>query len=792
MTSIPELLEQATERHRAGELAAARALYERVLAAQPGHPAASFRVGIVALQEGRAPEAVALIRKALAGTPDDVRFLLGLGQALGQQGEWGEAADVFRRVTRLDPAATDAYLGEGAARQAQGEYTAAVAAYQGALARDPTQVAALMNIGVCEQRAGRLAAAAAAYRRLLAQDADYPGARANLGTLLVADGAVEEGLALLTEAVARAPDDVQPAANLGAALVRVRRFADAARVLESARGRHPLDAHLAFNHGVALAGLGRSAAAMATYREAIELAPDHPDALVNLGSELQAAGELEAAATAYARAIEVAPAAVLAYNNLGCLERARGRLDAAEALLRRALAIDPTHAPLHNNLGTTLKDGGELDAAIACYRAALAVDPGYLEAHSNLAYSLSFSALDAGEVLAECRRFDARFTAPFAAEREPHGNDLAAFKRLRIGYVSPDFREHCQSLFTLPLFASHDHREFAIYCYSSVRRADRYTQEVAALVDVFRDVRLLDDAALARVIRDDRIDVLVDLTMHMSHGRPQLFARKPAPVQIAWLAYPGTTGIGAIDYRLSDPRLDPEGTDADYSERTIRLPDAFWCYHPLADGPEVGPLPALDAGHVTFGCLNNPCKVSARTLELFAATLAAVPRSRLVLLAPPGRHRDRLHAALGALGVAAERVEFRPFQRRADYLAAYRGIDIGLDTFPYNGHTTSLDAFWMGVPVVSRVGPTCVGRGGLSQLAQLALLPLACDSDAGFAATAGRLARDLPALAALRAGLRARLAASPLMDPARFARAIEAAYRRAWIETAASCPTASP
>jgi predicted O-linked N-acetylglucosamine transferase (SPINDLY family) len=791
MTSIPELLEQATERHRAGDLVAARALYGRVLAAEPGHAAATFRLGLVELQEGRPAPAVALIRAALAHAPDDVRFLSGLGQALCQLGEFDEAARVFRRVVTLDPAATDAYLGEGAARQALGDFGGAVAAYEGALAREPGLAAALMNIGVCEQRAGRSEAAVAAYRRLLDRDADYPGARGNLGVLLVGTGAVEEGLALLEDARALAPDDPEPAANLGAALARVRRFAAAAELLGRACARHPAHPELAFNHGVALAGLGRRAEAIAAYRVALEARPDHADALVNLGSELQADGDLEAAAAAYARAIEVAPGAIPAYNNLGCLERARGRLDAAEALLRRGLALDPGHAPLHSNLGTTLKDGGELEAAIACYRAALALDPDYLEAHSNLAYSLSFLSEDAAEILAECRRFDARFAAPLAIGREPHGNDLSAFKRLRIGYVSPDFRDHCQSLFMVPLLASHDHREFAIYCYSSVARPDRHTAEVAALVDVFRDVRLLDDAALARVIRDDRIDVLVDLTMHMSHGRPQLFARKPAPVQVAWLAYPGTTGIGAIDYRLSDPRLDPEGTDGDYSERTIRLPDAFWCYHPLADGPEAGALPALDAGLVTFGCLNNPCKASARSLALFAAALAAVPGSRLVLLAPPGRQRERLGAALGALGVAPHRVSFLPFRPRAQYLASYRGIDIGLDTYPYNGHTTSLDAFWMGVPVVSRVGSTCVGRGGLSQLAQIGLGELACDSDAGFAATAARLAGDLPALAALRAGLRARLEASPLMNPARFARGIEAAYRRAWIEAAASCPGAS-
>ncbi len=364
----------------------------------------------------------------------------------------------------------------------------------------------------------------------------------------------------------------------------------------------------------------------------------------------------------------------------------------------------------------------------------------------------------------------------------PHPNERTADRKLRIGYVSADFREHCQSLFTIPLLRSHDRGEFEIYCYSSVERPDATTLQIAGLATVWREVRLQDDAALAATIRADRIDVLVDLTMHMAGGRPLLFARKPAPIQVAWLAYPGTTGLDAIDCRYSDPRLDPQGFDSHYRERTVRRPDSFWCYDPLSAEPPAGALPALARGFLTLGCLNNPCKLTDATLRLWGSVMRALPNSRLLLMARAGRQRESLLRRLAAHRVAPARVNFVPYQPRAQYLSSYRDIDIGLDTFPYNGHTTSLDSLWMGVPVISRVGHTCVGRGGLSQLFQVGLSALAAETDEQFTAAAVALAADLPRLAALRAGLRRRITASPRMDAPRFARNLEASYRQLWRE----------
>ena len=269
--------------------------------------------------------------------------------------------------------------------------------------------------------------------------------------------------------------------------------------------------------------------------------------------------------------------------------------------------------------------------------------------------------------------------------------------------------------------------------------------------------------------------------MHMSNGRPLLFARRPAPVQVAYLAYPGTTGLGAVDYRFTDPYLDPPGeTDDDYVEKSFRLPATFWCYDPLCERPEPNALPAVTEGRVTFGCLNNFCKVSQGTLTLWAQALKALPESRLLLLAPKSEHRGRVLEYLGQDGVEAERIEFVEHRPRNKYLEVYHRIDISLDTLPYNGHTTGLDSLWMGVPVVTRVGRTAVGRAGYSQLSNLGLTELVAWSDDEFVSIVSALAGDLRGLAQLRATLRGRMQASPLMDAPRFARDVEAAFREIW------------
>ena len=753
---LATLLETATGLHRAGDLPAARRLYGEVLAADPFHDLAAFRLGLIELQEGRAEAAAALIGQAAERVPHNSRYQLGLAQALQTLGRWPAAAAALERVLELEPDSLDAQI----------------------------------DLGVVLQRGGEQAAAAAAYRAALSRKPDDPRALGNLAAELRELGELEEATQLLEAAARLEPLAASHAINLGIVRCERRDFAAAESILLEVLAREPDNADAAFNLGNALRGLGRPREAIECYREAAARRPGHAEALNNLGNAHKEAGDLAAAMAAFDAALAARPNYTTAMNNVGCLLRTLGRLDAAEDMLRRGLQLDPHHPALHDSIANVLKDAGALEEAITHYRRALELDPSNAVTHGNLAYALSFQCAEPKPILEECLRWAARFAAPLGRSRIQR--DLSPDRRLKVGYVSGDFREHCQSLFTLPLIAHHDRREVEIFCYSSVERPDAWTRRLAGHADAWREVRALDDAALARLVSDDRIDVLVDLNMHMAHGRPLLFARKPAPVQIAWLAYPGTTGIEAMDYRLSDPRLDPEDFDRHYSERTLRLPDTFWCYDPRGGHPrggqpliediEVNELPCLEKGHVTLGCFNNPCKLTDRTLSLWAGVMRAIPEARLKLLAPPGRHRDRLLARLAAHGIEAQHLSFTGYRPRAEYLRSYHDIDFGLDTLPYNGHTTSLDALWMGVPIVTRLGETCVGRAGLSQLFHLDLLDLVADSDAAFVAIAAALAADHERLRTLRRSLRDTMRRSPLMDAARFAHHLEHAYRCAWRE----------
>ncbi len=298
---------------------------------------------------------------------------------------------------------------------------------------------------------------------------------------------------------------------------------------------------------------------------------------------------------------------------------------------------------------------------------------------------------------------------------------------------------------------------------------------------VWRNIVGLSDEQIAKQIREDRIDILVDLALHMGKNRLLVFARKPAPIQATFAGYPGSTGLETIDYRLTDPYLDPPGlNDQFYSEKSFRLPHTFWCYDPLGANVAVNALPAHSHGHITFGCLSNFCKVNDPVLKLWAQVLKAVDRSRMVILAPEGSHRQRLLDLLQREEIAPDRIEFVTQRPRVPYLELYHRIDVGLDTLPYNGHSTSLDSFWMGVPVITLVGKTVVGRAGVSQLTNLGLTELIANTPQEYVRLAAELAGDLPRLAELRRTLRPRMQSSPLMDAAGFARDIEAAYRQMW------------
>jgi predicted O-linked N-acetylglucosamine transferase (SPINDLY family) len=356
---------------------------------------------------------------------------------------------------------------------------------------------------------------------------------------------------------------------------------------------------------------------------------------------------------------------------------------------------------------------------------------------------------------------------------------------LRIGYVSPDFWRHSCAHYVLPLFAGHDHNRYQIICYSDVRQPDSFTRRLQACADLWHDTYGLKDEALVELIRRDEVDILVDLNGHFAGTRLLAFARKPAPVQVTWLGYPNTTGLTTIDYRLVDPVTDPPGeADAYHSEALVRLSTGFLCYTPVPEAPEPAPAPCLEKGYVTFGSFNNMAKVTPEVIALWAAILQRVPTARLVLksrqLDDAGTRR-RFAALLHAHGIAEERFDLLPWSLRPDdHMGAYHGLDIALDPFPYNGTTTTCEALWMGVPVLSLMGDRHAGRVGASLLTTLGLSDWIATDPADYVDRAARLAADPAGLAELHRTLRARLVDSPLFNAAAFARMVEAAYRAMW------------
>jgi predicted O-linked N-acetylglucosamine transferase (SPINDLY family) len=534
--------------------------------------------------------------------------------------------------------------------------------------------------------------------------------------------------------------------------------------------------------GVLAHQMGKNEIALELIRRAVAQNPNQPGYYNNLGYVLTAMGRFKDAIAALKMKVLLQPDAADGHNNLGIAFCRDGDADAAIAEFKLALGLKPDYFEVYNNLGNACKDQGSLDEAIEAYRAGSRLNPNDLVVHDNLIYAMHFHAgSQATEIDKEHRRWNRLHAAPLASSIQRHDNDRDPDRILRIGYVGADFREHCQSLFLLPLMANHDRTNFKIHVYSNVTNPDPIMELFKTYCDGWRNIVGIPDEQAARMIREDRIDILIDLTLHMAENRLLIFARKPAPVQASWLGYPSATGLQTMDYRISDPHLDPGGADESGApERVIRLADTFWCYRPMSDEPGINALPALSRERVTFACLNNFCKVNDGVLELWAKVMSAVRESRLMLLGNAGSYRDRTIATLERLGVEGSRIEFAAKRPRGEYLKLYHQVDLALDTFPYNGHTTSLDAFWMGVPVISLVGKTPVARGGLCLARNLRMDELAVDSPDDFVQVARKLAGDLPKLAEMRSGLRAKMQQSALMDGPRFARSMESVFRRMW------------
>jgi predicted O-linked N-acetylglucosamine transferase (SPINDLY family) len=772
------------------------ASYRRALAVEPGCVEAHYNMGVVLGTLGRGEEAVASYRSALAISPDHVEAHYNLGVLLGGLKRHEEAVACIESALALRPDYARAHFVLGAALRELGRLAAAEASYRRALEIQPDYAEVHGNLGVTLKELGRPVEAEASHRRALAIKPDDAETHNNLGSALQDQGRFAEAEASYRRALAIRPDFAEVHSNLGTALREQGRPVEAEASHRRAMELKPEYAGAHNNLGSALQTLGRLSEALASYRRALELTPDYHEAHTNLGNALYLQGRFAEAEASHRRALAIKPDFAEAHSNLGNALFFQGRLAEADASHRRALQLDPNSAGAHSNLGNGLLDLGRLAEAEASFRRALALAPDFPNARSNLLLALNYTErLSRAALFEEHRAWSQRHEAPLAAQRLPHPNSRDPQRRLRVGYVSPDFRRHSVACFIEPVLARHDRNAFEVYCYSNVIHPDRVTERLLALADGARSIVGLSDAQAAAQVRADGMDILVDLAGHTARGRLGVFALKPAPVQASYLGYPNTSGLSAIDWRVTDVHADPPGDgDAFHSERLARLPQTFLCYRPPEEAPAVEPAPFLQKGYITFGSFNVLPKVTAEVIRVWAQLLERVPGSRLML---KGRGlggtlaRAHLLGAFAQHGIAEDRLTLLPHDGdfRA-HLSRYREMDIGLDPFPYNGTTTTCEALWMGVPVVALAGERHAGRVGASILANLGLEELIAKSVEHYLSLAAALAADGARLASLRETMRARVTASPLRDEAGFAHSLEAAYREMWRRWCCSEPSA--
>jgi predicted O-linked N-acetylglucosamine transferase (SPINDLY family) len=675
---------------------------------------------------------------------------LAIGLRHHQAGRRQAAEQIYRQVLAVEPNHVDALHLLGVIASEAGKHEMAVDYITRAIALAGTEPTFHSNLGTALQAQGRLDEAVACYRRALELKPDYAGAHSNLGSALQAQGKLDEAVVCYRRALEFQPKHAEAHGNLGSAL----------------KSQGKLDE------------------AVACYRRALELRPGYAEAHNNLGTALRKLGKADEAVACYRRALELKPDYAAAHYNLGNAVQAQGRPSEAATCYRRALELQPNSAEAHNNLGNALLGQGRLDEAVACYRRAVQLKPDYLDAHNNLLRTIQYQSDATPAELARAHaEYDRQHAEPLRTAWRPHENVRDPHRRLRLGFVSPNFGRHPVSHFLIRAVENLDRGRCEVVGYNDRPANDDLTARFRAAATTWRDVAGLGDQELAEQIRADRIDILFDLAGHTAGNRLRVFARKPAPIQITWIGYEGTTGLGAIDYILADRYTIPPGGEAGYRERVLRMPDGYVCYDPPPTAPEVGPLPAASAGHIRFGSFNSPAKITPQVVGVWAQILSRVPQSRLLLKyhgLGDESVRGRYLNLFTARGADPRQLDFAPASDHAEYLAAYRQVDVALDPFPFGGGVTTCDALWMGVPVVICPGETFASRHGLSHLANVGLTETVARDPDDYIELAVCLAGDRPRLAALRAGLRQRMAASPLCDGKRFAANLMTLLREIW------------
>jgi protein O-GlcNAc transferase len=564
--------------------------------------------------------------------------------------------------------------------------------------------------------------------------------------------------------------------------------------------RFPDDPDIAHFLAASLLAQGDSNSGLGVLQRAARAHPEHLQLHISLARVHVRLGAMDEAVACYERALSDDRFAETAAIELAGLLNRLGRYDAAEQAARTALRVAPSSSSANHLLAQSLFEQGDVDGAIELLRA-LAAEPNVAATvHSDLLRALNYSDLQSPRSVSRAHlEWGARHADALSVRTRPYRNSNEPDRCLRIGFVSPYFRRHAVTFFLESVIEHLCRDALEVYLYADVAQRDEYSDRLCATGAKWRDTLKCDDAALAALVEEDGIDILVDLSGHTPGNRLLAFARRPAPVQMSWNGYPNTTGMRAIDYRITDDLCDPPGTtERFHSEHLLRLPSIYMSWHPPEAAPGVDVLPARRNGYITYASFNSCYKLSTTTLRLWAQIMAAQPEARLLLATiPTEKARSRIARAFEAAAVDPRRLDFCERVSHEKFLEMHARADIALDPYPYHGTTTTCFSLWMGVPVISLAGPTHVSRVGLTVLTNVGLEDLIARNPEEYVRIAERLASDLDKLEALRAGLRQRLLSSPLADGAACAASLAAAVRRSWAawcteQMAVRDPTATP
>ncbi len=661
----------------------------------------------------------------------------------------------------------------------------AVASFEHALALNPMHANAALNLGQCLNHLKDFNKAERAYRRAIEIDANHPEANHALAELYIRKTQYDKAEKHAAISIDADPDRVELVLTLAKALRLQNRFSEAEAIYRAAQEKHPHNALLLIEIGSVLRDQNKFDEAEKEYEKALELAPKNFDVLRSVASYYQSLRKSKRAAEVYERCLEIRPDDAAMLNNMAIMLRDLDDFVGAEKSYLKAVDLVDDPSFLYNNLAILAMEMSRPYDSIDYYRKALEIEPTYANARSNMLFYMNYlEDITQEELFKEHLEWERWHTEPIPRHSLVHANDPDPDRRLKIGYVSADFYGHAVSYFIEAALKNHNKDVVDVYCYANVSTPDAITKRLKSYVDNWFYITKKSPDEVVELIREHEIDILIDLGGHTAGHCLDIFALKPAPIQVTWIGYPNTTGLSTVDYRFVDDITDPVGdADKTHSETLWRLPESFTCYTPQGELPVEEFLAAMKTGQVTFGSFNNATKITKKSIRVWAEILKKVKNSRLILKSASLSDADtqkRIWSLFKEFGVPAKRVEMLGKLPSDEHLRMYDQIDIALDPFPYNGTTTSCEALMMGSPIIALLGDRHASRVTASLLHQVGLGDLAAATEDEYVEKAAALAGDLDRLQDIRKNLRTNMLASPLCDGARHTKFVEDAYREMW------------